>query len=1133
MAFGSGAKFRFARVLASVALVLAFFAGNVAPTLAAGGTNGSIQGTITDASGPVAGANVTIASGSQTVKTTTASNGFFVANNLPVDTYTVSVEAKGYQALVLRGVNVQGDATAQLGNQQIAKQTAVIGRVASRNVAGAVVLTQTVDQVTISGERLTQASGKAFNSSIAQLAQAAPGVTLTSGGNLSIRGSRSSDVGYQFEGIDFREPQANGLAINVLNGLNSIQVVGGAGDATQGNVGSGVINFTIKRGTYPAFGSFDLEDVPVNSVFGPQSSHQEAFEYGFATKDNRFSNYVSILAQQNGDPNVAISYPTGGSAFSGCGINPLAQSARNVGCFYGASLGKNIDIVDNFIYRFGANQDQSLQILYRNSQLDVLGNLGGLTGLNGGPSSLYYPYAPNYIAGVNPYDDGSGGVTPGYSVTAPGYTPVGVFQSQISLLPGVPASSSTGGSIPSSLNLTNRTLSFLDFAYTKQFGASSALTVRAYNWFLDITQDRSAANGAAFAGFQGTGSYYNQLSGGQVTGQNFDFTTQLGQRNTLTIDGKFENTHPFRDQPTPLFGYFAAETGNLTPGDWVSPANTTLPVSAANPCPVVGGCYLYSYGLAHGNLFGGQAVGRLPSVGVGYNGADYQFWGAGIRDVIQLGSRLRFDVGGRFDGANYKQKFNPYADPAFQTPNNPQDVAPATVTPQFTNPVVFQPRIGFSFEITKNDSIRAEFARTTNLIPGQGFGTPFQTFPALNPALLSIPATDTVAAPACGSGANPRGFYKCSNYAQQFYWAADQVDAPDVGGTLPPKFSNYDLTLQHQFKNGMGLRLTGFYKRGYDLGDFTPLTFGPPGPDGNPSFTIYAAASTGIERTTGAEMYFTLPTVAKGFSGFVSATYINALSNIPPGASGEEGVSPVYSAAAGANNVFYRVGFISPVVARTGISYKVGKFKINPIVAFNNGFPATVGNTAPFGINGGGVGFLNGSPTIVPSSNLGLAIPNAFVAGAPTGAAVSPNFIDPVNPGSYLHPNYAATRGTNEGNNTGSVLSKPRMGVDMSFEYQLTPKSLIGVYVGNIFNNPYGLSALQSGVQPNPNSRYQAVAQGVPGPMTGTSSTSFGANGSFVNGGSPYLPIDCGTCPYVVPAAGTGRTARVYYQLQL
>ena len=98
--------------------------------------------------------------------------------------------------------------------------------------------------------------------------------------------------------------------------------------------------------------------------------------------------------------------------------------------------------------------------------------------------------------------------------------------------------------------------------------------MRTYNWFLNVASDRTAANGAAFAGYQGVGAYSYSLTGGQVSGQNFDFTTQLGQHHTITLNGKFENTKPYRDAPTPYYGYLAAETGNLTPGDWLSPANT-------------------------------------------------------------------------------------------------------------------------------------------------------------------------------------------------------------------------------------------------------------------------------------------------------------------------------------------------------------------------------------------------------------------------------------------------------------------------------------------------------------------------------------------------------------------------------
>ncbi|MFN2461866.1 MAG: hypothetical protein ABR591_14490, partial [Candidatus Velthaea sp.] len=73
----------------------------------------------------------------------------------------------------------------------------------------------------------------------------------------------------------------------------------------------------------------------------------------------------------------------------------------------------------------------------------------------------------------------------------------------------------------------------------------------------------------------------------------------------------------------------------------------------------------------------------------------------------------------------------------------------------------------------------------------------------------------------CGSGFNTAqllpgkenaapsggGFFQCKNYAQQLFWATDQtLDAPDVGNNSPPTYSNFDVTLQKQLKNGIGLR---------------------------------------------------------------------------------------------------------------------------------------------------------------------------------------------------------------------------------------------------------------------------------------------------------------------------------------
>ena len=1151
MAFGSGAKFRLARVLASIALIMAFMVANVLPTFAAGGTSGNIQGSAVDSNGnAIAGATVGVASPSLSTKTTSDASGFFSIVNVPVDTYTISIAAAGYDTVVVRGVTVQGDQTVTLNKTALTKSLQTIGRVQTRSASSAVQPGATTDQFTISGDRALQANGRLGNTSVNQLALSAPGVTLTGGGNLSIRGSRSSDVGYQFEGVDFREPQANANAAGSFVGLNSMQVVGGAGDASQGNVGSGVINLTVKRGTYPASGSLEAEVIPAKPQ---QGTYSYQFEYGAATRDNRFSNYISYANQNAIDPQISITTVLGGSSFTGCGIDPTNVLPASVGCQYAASKRANSDFIDNFIFRFGHDQDQSLQVLFRSRYQDTFGNLGGLTGLNGAPTNYYYntPGTP-YFTANNPY------ASIPSSALAPGYTAASLFNDEIPLLYGTPAGGGTpGGPIES----TASKLNFLDFAYTKNFGSNTSLTVRSYNWQEQNVIDRSYGFAAPFAG--SLTSPQNSVAGGNVQGIQADLLTQIGQNNTLSFSGKFENTHPIRDNPQTAFGLDTVAglgspvSSTLNPNQYLSPRNTSLPTSASNPCPVSTAydptaCYLYNYqytpGAPAGASFNGQPVGRLVNAGVGYGGneADYQFWGAGVRDQISLGSKLKLDIGARFDGANYKQS-NQYCFFAACQGNNSQDVDPATVTRQYTNPSVFEPRGAIAYQFDKNDSARFAYGRSVNLIPGQGFGTPFQIF-GMPTQFNYIPALDSAAAPECGNNlntarqtpTNPQGLVQCQTYAQQTYWSADQLDAPDVGGTLPPIYNNFELAFQHQFSNGMGLRLTGFTKRGYNVATLLLLRASGIDPtSGAPTVVIYGGGSSGIEKTTGGELYFTLPDRKEGFSGFLSATYLNSFSNIPAGSSGEEGVNPIYSPASAANNLLYHVGYIAPITARAGLTYRHKGWRFNPIFAFDNGFPIGVGNTTAFGSNSATPGFLNGTPLVVKATNLGLANPCVYVSscGNAAATALSPNFVDPSYAGSYLNPNIAATRGTNEGGNAGNLLSKARLGVDFDIEYMLDARSTVGLYIGNVFNNVYGLSAGGNGIEPFPNNRYQAVGDGVAGPMTGTVATGIpgptGVQNNYNGGAYNYTSVDCGQCAYIEPAAGAGRTFRFYYQLKL
>jgi len=71
---------------------------------------GNIQGTVNDATGAVVtGANVRIVSTATNVSqsTTTASNGTFAFFALPIGSYNLSVEAKGFRRGDVTGINVE------------------------------------------------------------------------------------------------------------------------------------------------------------------------------------------------------------------------------------------------------------------------------------------------------------------------------------------------------------------------------------------------------------------------------------------------------------------------------------------------------------------------------------------------------------------------------------------------------------------------------------------------------------------------------------------------------------------------------------------------------------------------------------------------------------------------------------------------------------------------------------------------------------------------------------------------------------------------------------------------------------------------------------------------------------------
>ncbi len=1001
----------------TLALVTGLVASFATPSYASGGQTGSMQGTVVDAKtlAPISGATVAAVSPSGSLRATTNASGFFTILGLIVDTYTVSIEAKGYEPYSLSGVTITGDQSLNVGNVGIAKTLQTIARVTSRAQSSVFQPNQTVDSYTISGERILQTVGKASATNENDLALAVPGVTLSNSGGITIRGGLRTEVGYQYDGVDFTEPFFSQNASNArYNGISSLQVVEGAGDATQGNVGGGVVNLIPKRGTYPSFGSVDFE------AGGPNYFHQFAIEYGWASPNGRFSDYIAYNGQRG--------VPYGNGLQSGLGQGYTSWNSAQYNAFWGNSYEKNDDFVNNFVYKFGKNNSQSLQVLAVFRDLVDYGNLGG--GFTGPNPIQYYP------------NDVNGNPLGGF-LGFPAYTKL------VGLNPGTPQNGQYNVNGPEEVawNPTR----YLKFEYDNNLGSSTFIQLRYYNW--ETLQGGANNTGTTdVAAGLGLGAYptWNQTGGPRVGGT-LDITQQIGSKSILTLATKYEDAHPIWDGYDPNAEvYLLLVTGQI---------NDFLP-----------GGYLSSY-------FPG-GVPRIPNSGINYNGAWYQTFGIGLREQWNPSDRFKADIGLRVDGQNQNFGLNPFNT---NDPSNPSDVAPVGIGRKYLNPRELEPRIALDYQAGSNDAFRAGYGRSVIFLNAQTSGTPgfmynYQPF-------LSVPATDTTANPACGSGKNPAGLWKCANYAEQLYWLYDQnFDAPDLGLALPAVYNNYDFTYQHQFKGGYAMHITPFHRLGTNLPSFALLTGLSAGA------AVFTVNNEGINRSTGVEFGFTTPDRPTGFSGFLSMTYQNVIGSTPPLIGGEDALPINGSGSLGLNDT-YRAGYVSPFSLRVGGDYKTKSgFRFNPVLEYDRGYPYSIGNTlasscAPF-VNEVQVNFGCGV-TPIPGFQ------------AQSGTSNSTNYADPSNPGNPGNPNIAWTRGTPATSSSGGVLWKPNLSAKMTVEYTHS-RDTVGVAMNNVFGNSY------NGAIPIINPYYQPVSTGLSGPLTGINPYT----GAFPNRGFANVPHD-------------------------
>jgi hypothetical protein len=1047
---------------------------------AAGGQFGNLRGTVVDSTSkaPVSGAEVLAVSASGTYRATTDAHGFFSILQMVVDTYTITITAKGYEPLALPGQTLTGDQTFDLGTTQMRRLALrTIARVTARSAGGAFQPSQTIDSYTVSGARITQTTGKAFATNENALVLAVPGVTLTNAGNPTIRGGAAYEVGYQYDGVSFKEPflgnnGSYGINGNIFSGVADVQVVAGAGDATQGGVGAGVINIIPQRGTYPGGLNLDVE------AGGPNYFHQFAGEWSWATQDDRFSDYLAYNGQKF-DPYYGYHFTP---------VNQYGNYLTETGALYSS----NQQLTNNFVYKFGGGLNQSLQVLYTNILQqgwgptppsgtycdEAVNQLANKT--SGNPNFLpstcpsgsnpnafvYYPY--DTLTAANPRN--------GIPYALQGFPNFAAYSKLIGLSPGVPA---TDAPPPSAQQIEADNTRFLKFEYDNHLDPTTYVALRYYNWEELTVQDYSFTEAAA-------GNSINNPSwsavGGPTVGMSGDIVKQVTPDLTVSLNAKEDVLHPVWDNYEPIYTVLASSITGLanppTVADWL-PGGYLCGNNHNGPN---GSGVDYFNCAAPGSI----ADVRMPSWGIDYNKTFFQNWGYGLRFQYAPGTRLKLDLGVRNEGQNqhWFNQLDQYGQ-ALPPNINPYDVPSASWTTKVLYPQVLQPRTSTAYELSPNDALRFSYGRSAVFANAQTAGTPF-AYQGIQP-YLNIPAKP---GGQCGwtngQAVINAGQPGCTTYAQQLYWTGDNVEAPDAGNGVPAIYNNFDFSYSHRFNSGYELRFTPFEKIGTNLPTFFLI---------NPVLGIFGVSNQGYNKTNGVEFQLTTPPRGIGFSGFFSATYQNVLSTTPPLTTAETAVPLVPTATLALGNL-YRAGYVSPVSFRLGgVDNLKDGFSVSPQLQWNIGYPYSFGGLIAAEV-------APGMYANIPQVDFGPGISGGLssILGTAPGSSVSTQYADPSDPGTALHPNIDATRGTPQTSATGGFLSHQNLLSTITFQWK-RDRNTFGVQLNNVFGNAFANSV------PSVNPYYQPVANGVAGVQTGYNSCITQLLGP-VRGCTPYIPRD-------------------------
>jgi carboxypeptidase family protein/TonB-dependent receptor-like protein len=272
----------FGRVLVSalapaVALLLA------ASSLAAQGTTGKIEGTVTDPQGaPVASAQVTVVG--TAFGALSSDKGYYFINNVPVGTYTLRARFIGYTPAEVPGVRVLGSQTIT-ANIKLTPSAVAIGPVTVEAAANPIVPRDQVTSKTI-------VSGDQFNrlpvGDTREVIALEPGVVESNNRKgLSLRGGRPGEAAVYIDGVLVRNSQRGETELTLgTNAVEEASVTTGAIGAEFGDAQSGILSFVTRAGGQKYQGSLSYATDDVGSLWNNVGFNRVEASIGGPIKGN-------------------------------------------------------------------------------------------------------------------------------------------------------------------------------------------------------------------------------------------------------------------------------------------------------------------------------------------------------------------------------------------------------------------------------------------------------------------------------------------------------------------------------------------------------------------------------------------------------------------------------------------------------------------------------------------------------------------------------------------------------------------------------------------------------------------------------------------------------------------------------